>query len=79
VNVLKKSVEKHMSSDYRDAFMSLHNCKSKDPSDLLGIKNTNAVSIGLLPGFDVTHSAVFKDLSRINHRFVVHYLEVSRY
>jgi hypothetical protein len=68
--LLKRAVMEHMGVNARAAFMALHNCKSADESNIWGIANTNAVRIGPLPGHNVPYSAVLRDFSRINHRFV---------
>jgi hypothetical protein len=67
--LVKKVVMEHMGHTNRDLFLSLHNCKSKEQGDLMGIVNTNAINIGALPGHNAHYAAVLRDFSRINHRF----------
>ncbi|KAI0628306.1 hypothetical protein C8Q77DRAFT_1068344 [Trametes polyzona] len=57
----------HMSSDNRDAFFNLSNCRPSDPCQAKGIIDTNALPLGTLPGGKHQYAAVCKEISRINH------------
>ncbi|KAG6811009.1 hypothetical protein H0H92_009386 [Tricholoma furcatifolium] len=54
--------------DLYAAFFKLHNSKSNDPKDILGIIHTNSLSLGALPGPYVgEYAGVYDKLSLFNH------------
>ncbi|KAI0063123.1 SET domain-containing protein [Artomyces pyxidatus] len=56
-----------MGDDLRAQFFALHNCKSNIPRDFKGTMDTNNLPVGVLPGYNARHGAVFSVMSRINH------------
>ncbi|KAG6832578.1 hypothetical protein H0H87_001234 [Tephrocybe sp. NHM501043] len=57
-----------LSPTARSEFLGLHNCKSGDPQDLVGIFNTNSLDIGRLPGeYDGMYAGICIYLSHFNH------------
>ncbi len=58
-----------MTPTERAAFFALHNCKSTDPNDALGIVRTNSFLVPGMPSHNIFYSAVFEKFSRFNHRY----------
>lgn len=67
-----KSVVEKLPPHVSFTFYRLHNCKSEDPKDIIGIIETNAIGIGRLPGpYEGDYAAVFFLISRFNHRSIL--------
>ena len=60
-------VERLERPEYEE-YYALRNCKGYTRPDWVGIADSNAVTIGKLPGLDEDCVAVCKDISRANHR-----------
>src|ERR1700722_335472 len=63
----------HMEAPQREAFMDLSNCKDYR-SKVWGILDTNNLRVGALPGYAGAYGGIFRDISRINHRYAMPYL-----
>ncbi|KAG5640023.1 hypothetical protein DXG03_001656, partial [Asterophora parasitica] len=64
-----KSMMERLDPMTQECFYALHNCKSKDAKSQRGIIDTNALSIGALPGSNKgAYAAVgISYISRLNH------------
>ena len=65
-----------MPPNQRDAFFALHNCRSADSGDVIGIISTNSFFVHGMPSHPVLYSAVFEIFSRVNHRYGTSLLSV---